>query len=447
VASAASVAVADAPDRREIERGLAPAAISLLALSLVTEYRVRVSASAEVPELACYVAIVALLFVRSNAPPSAAARRLWVAFALLTVALVGRALYIRLFRLPAGESPFSRVRDAEVPLVMVLLVLSRVRLGPRALRTVETAVLLSGVVMGVLGILQFFNGGPYLFEGIDNTLYKTRYAQSYYIARLFHLEVKQIARGLHYFSIDYAFSLIVPCVVAFCVALRGRGRRRWWAFAACGVIYFGLYLSFARSVIAVMPTVWVMAGLAMYGRLRPWMCVAMVAGYIAAAFVAPMFHVALLGDDNLGTLTARYDSLLSYVRETRRDPSIFIAGGTVASWKEWEWESIVPHNWIVNSALTDGIPATALRIGSYLALLVALWPVRRGRRTVPLAAGLWCGSFVLLVIVGESEPLAGISPYLSAAVPLAALATIDRERMLEPVEEQLTVVTTAADDQ
>jgi hypothetical protein len=337
--------------------------------------------------------------------------------------MVVRAFYFRLAGIGDGESPYSRLRDAEAPLFLAVLALGRVRLSPRQTRSVAISLIVLGVVLGVIGVLQFFNGSPYLFDGIDDTLFKTRYANKYFIAKLFHLEVKQIARGFHYFSINYAFTLIAPSVVAFCLAWRARGWSRVLAALAFAVMYLGLYFSFSRSVIGVMPVACVLAVLAMRGWLRAWMCVGLVIAYIGLAYIGPMHGITLLGDDDFGTLNARYDSLLSYVREVKRDPGILLFGGTIASWREWE--VIVPHNWVVNSLLTDGIPATALRIGSYIGLLVALFPARRGRLAPALHAGLWCSSFTLLAVVGETEPLAGISPYLSGVLPLVLLAAAD----------------------
>src|SRR5438128_4309840 len=113
-------------------------------------------------------------------------------------------------------------------------------------------------------------------------------------------------------------ALVVPCLVAFSLAWRGRGRRRLGALIAFATIYAGMYFSFSRSVLAVMPFACLLAVMAMRGWLRPWMCVAGVGAYVVAAFVAPLMHVSLLGDDDLGTLNARLDSLASYVREVHR---------------------------------------------------------------------------------------------------------------------------------
>jgi hypothetical protein len=382
---------------------------------------VRLVASACVNEIAAYLAIAAALLVRPNRRPSAACLRLWTVFAALAAVMFARAFYLRLFRGTDLESPFSRARDALGPLLLVLTLWSRVRFSERQQRRIGSAIVVVGVVLGAVGILQFFQGAPYLFDGIENTQWKTRYAKNYFIAQLFHLDVQQIARGFNYFSIEYAMTLVAPCLVAFSLAWRGRGWRRLAALLAFGVVYAGMYFSFSRSVLAVMPFACGLAALVMAGKLRPWMCVAGVAAYLAAAFVAPLLHVSLLGDDDLGTLNARLESLKGYLREVGRDGSILLVGGTVASWKEWE--SVVPHNWIVNSLLTDGAPATALRLGSYVAMFGALFPSSRRGRVTPLAAGLWCGAFTLLAVIGETEPLAGISAYLGAGFALSVLAT------------------------
>ena len=111
----------------------------------------------------------------------------------------------------------------------------------------------------------------------------------------------------------------------------------------------------------------------------------------------------------------------------KRDPSMLLLGSPVGFWREWN--DLSPHNWVINSLLSDGIPATVLHIGIWIALLANFYPARANQRarsfSVALACGLFAGSFTLLCLVGETEPFNGITEYLVAAFGLGLLATID----------------------
>ena len=418
-----SLAASSAQPRSASPTRIGPGALglSLLALALITEYRIRTGVSATVPELAGYLAALALLLEPQSAPATTSSRRLWAAFAIMTALLLARAFYFRLALAPDVESPFSHVRDAALPLFLVVLVHGRVRLGSRALGLCATSFVFMGALAGALGLLQFFRGGPFFFEGIDIVKFKTLTAQNYWIARILHLHVTAIARGLYGFSLAYAASLVLPAVTAFALAFRGPPRQRIFAAIAFCLIYAGIYFSFSRSMVAVVPVGCFLAVRAITGKLRPSTCMLAVLGYIGVAFVAPALHLTRVDDSDLGTLNSRAETIVAFFAHVKRDPSMLVFGSQVAFWREWNLLS--PHNWIINSLLNEGIPIAALRLGTWVALLSVLFPVvKRGRPVAPLRAGLWCGSFSLLAIIGETEPFNGISQYLVAAFGLALLA-------------------------
>lgn len=410
-------------DRRPAGEGLIGGALVLFTLSMISEYRVRIGVSADVAELLCYPVIAAVLVVPPRAPAAAAPRRLWLAFGLLAAVTIARAFYLGLFRRADAQSPFSVVRDALLPLLLVLLVRQRVRLGPRAIDRLELALLGLAGLLGVVGIIQFFTGRLYLFDAIDITVHKTRYAKKYFITQLLHLDVTRLARGFHYFAINYALAAIVPALVAFSTAVWGRGARRILGAAAFLLAYAGIYLSFTRSVVGLLPVACALVVLGVRGALRPALCLALVLGYITASFIIPHVAPSVFGGEDIGTLTDRLETLRAYPRCVARDPAVLLVGMLEIQWHEWE--TLVPHNWIVHALTTEGAPVAILRIGCWIGLLVASFPARRGVPGEPLRVALWCGAFTLLTVVGETEPLSGIAPYLSAGLGLAVLAAAD----------------------
>src|SRR5262249_34752366 len=143
--------------------------------------------------------------------------------------------------------------------------------------------------------------------------------------------------------------------------------------------------------------------------------------YVLVAFVGPLLHLQLVEEADVGTLDSRLETVIGYVTHVHRDPSVLVWGTHVGQFQMWNEMS--PHNWIVSALLYDGVPAATLRVGCYLGRFAALGPVRRGQPCPPARAGLWCGAFTALFIVGQTEPFLGIMHHLVAAFGLALLAT------------------------
>ena len=403
---------------------LSACALALVPFALLTDYRPRFGISFLVAELFAYAAMGVILVDPRAIRTPRAFPSLAAAFVALIAMLMARSLYFRIDRFADIESAATRIRDAGVPLALVLLVYWRLRLRGRGASLVVWAVVVAGALAGAIGVSQFFRGTPFLVEGAESLRYKTQVAQKYWLAELLHYHIEYLARGFYGFSINYATSQIVPCVLAFSLTLRGSWRRRLVA-AACFVMAFaGVYLSFARTSIYLIPVGCALAALATFGRLRPVAAFGLALAYLVFAWAGPLMHRTIIEDADTATLDSRVQTVLDFIHHVGRDPSLLWLGSPLNFWHEWNSESLSPHNFIANAVLSDGLPATVLRIGLYAGLCVVLFPSSRGRPALPERAGLWGGAFTLLFIAGETEPYGGIPSWLAGSLGLAVLAAL-----------------------